>query len=40
MKLVRGTITLKRHEEDGEVNYWLDVSFAARWDGEHAWEFE
>lgn len=38
--LVRGTITVKRHEEDGEVGYWVDVSFAARWDGEHAWEFE
>ncbi len=40
MKLVRSTITVNRHEEDGEVSYWLDASFAARWDGEHAWEFE
>lgn len=40
MGLVRGTITVKRHEEGAGVSYWLDVSFAARWDGEHAWEFE
>lgn len=40
MRLVCGTITLKRHEEGDEMNYWLDMSFAAKWDGEHAWEFE
>ena len=40
LERVRGTITVKRHEEDGEVSYWLDVSFAAGWDGEHAWDFD
>lgn len=40
LKLIRGTVTVKRHEEDGAVDHWLDVSFAAGWDGEHAWDFE
>ena len=40
LHMVRGTVTLRRQEYEGEVCYDLDVSFAARWDGEHAYEFE
>jgi hypothetical protein len=40
LKMIRGIVIVKRLEEDGQVDHWLDVSFAAHWDGEHAWDFE
>lgn len=40
LKLLRGTILLQRHEERGKIEYWLSVSIAALWNGEHAWDFE
>lgn len=40
MAWVRATVRVQRFESGGDRLYDLEVSFAAAWDGEHAWAFE
>jgi hypothetical protein len=40
MKLLRATVLVRRSEYEGETYHDLSVSFAAEWDGQHAWQFD